>query len=293
MKRETSRTNRSIKTIRFWFWVVAAIVTLFSAYFQRTTGPTYPLSGKVAVGSEVVQYNLLRSAESTRDARIAIKAPEGFTGVAFFKRHKTDDQLKAMLLAREGEHLAAYLPLQPPAGKLEYYIVLRQGPYEARFPDSPVIMRFKGFVPGWIIVLHVVFIFAAMLTAARAGVEAFRDTGQIKGLMWWTLGFLIIGGFIFGPILQKYAFGAWWTGVPFGTDLTDNKTLIALIAWLIALRTVITSKPEQQRRARWAAFFGAFVMLGVFMIPHSLLGSELDYSKLDSGASPPTTVNIQ
>ena len=39
---------------------------------------------------------------------------------------------------------------------------------------------------------------------------------------------------ILGPLTQYYAFGALWTGFPFGIDLTDNKTLIALIGWIIA-----------------------------------------------------------
>ena len=38
---------------------------------------------------------------------------------------------------------------------------------------------------------------------------------------------LAVGGFILGPLVQNYAFGELWTGVPFGWDLTDNKTLIA------------------------------------------------------------------
>ena len=38
-----------------------------------------------------------------------------------------------------------------------------------------------------------------------------------------TLG---LGGMILGPIVQKYAFGAYWTGIPFGHDLTDAKNLV-------------------------------------------------------------------
>ncbi len=43
---------------------------------------------------------------------------------------------------------------------------------------------------------------------------------------------LVLGGFLLGPIVQKYAFGAFWTGWPFGEDLTDNKTAVAVLAWL-------------------------------------------------------------
>lgn len=47
------------------------------------------------------------------------------------------------------------------------------------------------------------------------------------------------------------AFGPWWTGFPFGTDLTDNK-------WLVGLAVLF--------------------MIAVFTIPHSVNGSEYDYA---------------
>jgi hypothetical protein len=81
---------------------------------------------------------------------------------------------------------------------------------------------------------------------------------------------------IFGPIMQKYAFGAFWTGVPFGIDLTDNKTLIAVIGWLIALIALRkTIHPK-----RWI-IFASVLMFVVYLIPHSVLGSELNYKELD------------
>jgi hypothetical protein len=123
-----------------------------------------------------------------------------------------------------------------------------------------------------------------MLVAARTGLEAIRPTGQLRCHAWWTLGFLLVGGLIFGPIVQHFAFGEAWTGVPLGWDLTDNKTLIAFVVWVIALILLGVRRPIRARE-RWAVFIAAVVMLGIFMIPHSLYGSELDYSKLESGAS--------
>jgi hypothetical protein len=81
---------------------------------------------------------------------------------------------------------------------------------------------------------------------------------------------------IFGPVTQLYAFGALWTGIPYGYDLTDNKTLIALIGWILA--AVMVWKNSNSKR--WMVF-ASVLMLLVYMIPHSVLGSELDYSKLD------------
>lgn len=296
MEKKTGRMNRRLKITGTWLWVLAVLITLFSAYYQRTTGPTHPIKGTARVGNQDIRYKLLRSSEATKDARIAFKAPDGFAGVAFFKRYKSQDPLKAMILAREGEELAAYIPSLPPAGKMEYYIVVRNGPSEARFPAAPAVIRFKGSVPAYITILHVLFMFAAMLIAARAGLEAITGGAGLNRFAWWTFITLLIGGFVFGPIMQHYAFGDWWTGVPLGWDLTDNKTLIALIAWIVALVVIARSggmpAAKAAKRARWASFIAAFIMLAVFMIPHSLFGSELDYSKPANGA-PSAVVNIK
>jgi hypothetical protein len=77
---------------------------------------------------------------------------------------------------------------------------------------------------------------------------------------------------ILGPLVQKFAFGELWTGVPFGWDLTDNKTLIALIFWILAV--LMNRKKDRPIYTALAAV----VLLLVFSIPHSMFGSELDYS---------------
>jgi hypothetical protein len=84
---------------------------------------------------------------------------------------------------------------------------------------------------------------------------------------------MLIGGLIMGPIMQKFAFGAYWTGWPFGQDLTDNKTLVAFIFWLIAFFVL-----RKNRQNRFWPVLAAIITLSVFVIPHSVLGSEFDYS---------------
>jgi len=118
--------------------------------------------------------------------------------------------------------------------------------------------------------------FVAMLLASRTGMEIFNQQPKFKILTIVTVIALGIGGMILGPVAQKYAFGEFWTGFPNGTDLTDNKTLIAFIGWLIALFAVVKEKKQKL----WV-IFATVLMFAVFLIPHSVMGSELDYNKLD------------
>jgi hypothetical protein len=85
---------------------------------------------------------------------------------------------------------------------------------------------------------------------------------------------------ILGPLVQKYAFGALWTGFPFGYDLTDNKTLIAFLGWIAAWIAGRKGKP-----ARGWVLGASILLLVVYLIPHSLFGSELDYSKINTPSS--------
>jgi hypothetical protein len=87
-----------------------------------------------------------------------------------------------------------------------------------------------------------------------------------------TLALLTMGGMILGPFVQKYAFGAFWTGVPFGWDLTDNKTLISFVAWIGAIWA-----GRKGNKAHGWILAASIITLIIFMIPHSVLGSELNY----------------
>jgi hypothetical protein len=87
---------------------------------------------------------------------------------------------------------------------------------------------------------------------------------------------IFIGGLILGPIVQKYAFGAYWTGWPFGHDMTDNKTLFMFIFWVIAWWKL----KKNPANKLWPAI-AVIVMFAVYLVPHSTMGSEIDYTKTE------------
>lgn len=271
-----------------WLWIIAFVLTIFTAVYQRVTGPTYPISGSATISNEQIEYKLDRTHGGAGDHQIEIKViDESVFGELVWKRYKTHDDWTSIKMKRQGKELVASLPHQPPAGKLVYHIILQRENEIVKLPeDSEVIMRFKGDVPIYFLIPHIIFIFGAMLLSTRTGLEYFSTKGgyasginngrKFKSLTILTFIFLIIGGFILGPIIQYYAFGAFWTGFPFGHDLTDNKVLVAFIFWLIALIAIFKSiRPVK------FVLVASIVTFIIFLIPHSLLGSELDYNKLD------------
>jgi hypothetical protein len=96
------------------------------------------------------------------------------------------------------------------------------------------------------------------------------------------LGCLSLGGLILGPIVQKYAFGAYWTGWPVGEDLTDTKTLAVWAGWVIAVLALGFRGPVVGR-ARVAVVVAVSLMVAVYLVPHSLRGSTLNYEQLEEG----------
>lgn len=256
-------------------WALAAVLTIFTLVWQRMTGPTYPLRGRVVLGGQRLALRLARSHGGPGDQPIRVLAPDtAITGSVQWKRYPSADAWDTLPLVRHGDTLVAALPHEPPAGKLAYQLRLGRGGEREVFPAEPAITRFKGDISAAVIIPHLLCMFGGLLLLLRAGIGALaREPKYRKWAQVGTVLFLL-GGFVFGPWMQHQAFGDWWTGVPFGWDLTDNKTLIALLAWLFALW-----KLRGGKEARGPVVAAALVTLAVFLVPHSLFGSQIDWSK--------------
>lgn len=285
-------------------WVVAVLLMFSAIVYQRRTGPTYPRRGEIQAAGEAHRYRLVRSEWSHLDARAVLPAADGSVqAVLHYKRYKLDEPWTAVPFRpaaelagqlRDGEaaeldgKLVALLPKQPAAGKLEYYVDGSSDAGEIRIPpqgEDSIVIRFKDHVPGGILWPHVVMMFFAVLFGMRAGLSALFAPAQMRHHSWVALGGMMLGGMVLGPIVQKYAFGAYWTGFPYGGDLTDNKMLIMWLSWVFACSVAGLRARPRDGVSRAAVVLGALVMTAVYLIPHSMRGSELDYSKLEAGTS--------
>ena len=274
-------------TKRWFRWTIGfvAFVAMFSmASYQRRTGPTWPVPVDEPFQGAEVSGELIRTQAGDDDARVAlVVADEEVQGEVVWRRYPTQDDWSHLPMVREstdeGSELAAYLPNQPMAAKLEYSVRLWKNTGELTLPhDEAAVIRFRRDVPAWVLIPHIVVMFVTLWLVFRAALGALFGEIGVRRFIPSILGLLLFGGFFLGPLVQKYAFDAWWTGWPFGGDWTDNKTLAALIAWLIAWW--ICKKWPQFQRA--AVLFATVVMVVVYLIPHSIHGSELDWEAMDA-----------
>jgi hypothetical protein len=276
---------------KFILWFLAFFITISAAIYQRHTGPTYPKKAEVTLNSKTYKLRLVRSLALNERPEVKLSITDtAVRAKIFFKRFRSDEEYKSadfqykvyplhsfvmnkIFKMTEEKGLFAEVPRQPAAGKIQYYLEITDSKgVNAWFRDAPVIIRFKGGVPGYILAPHILFMFMAMLFSTLAGLMGVIKYPVYKKYAVWTLILLIIGGMILGPLVQYFAFGDLWTGIPFGWDLTDNKTLIALIFWIIAV--IMNRKQDKPVYTVLAAV----VLLLVYSIPHSLFGSQLDYS---------------
>lgn len=263
----------NIKAILIWFFAI--FFTIVMAIYQRMTGPTYPVRGNVEIAGQTIKYRLIRTYDGSDDAKIKIVVPDtSISGEIKLRRFKSYDTWITAPLQRSGDTLIGSLPHQDPAGKVMYQVTLVQGSARYLLNEHPAVLRYKGFVPDYVLIPHIFFIFLAMVFSLLTGLMVIFKMKHTYIYAWITLITLALGGMILGPIVQKFSFDAYWTGWPFGYDLTDNKSLIAFIFWTIAV--IVMSRRRENKL--WP-ILASIVLLVIFLIPHSMLGSEIDFTK--------------
>ena len=266
----------ALPAIKTWMlWVLALVITLSAALYQRVTGPTWPVFGKVSIGGAQMKFRLNRSHAGEGDEEIRLPAPVQVSGgTLYLRRIPSNDPWTSLPMERDGEYLIGRIPHQPLAGKVMYRIeLIGKDGSRTQLTAEPVIIRFRGSVPAIVLVPHIVLMFAAMLFSNRAGLDVLLSGERVYRLSLYTFILLILGGLALGPVVQKYAFDAYWTGWPLGKDLTDNKTFFCTALWGLALWRTRRNPP-----AKGWVLAAALVTFAVFMIPHSMLGSEVDYT---------------
>ena len=278
---------------KYMYWLLAVVVTLALSIYQRMTGPTYPKKVTVELNGESYKLKLPRSGVQ-KDEIVKLKGiPPTTSAQLHYRQYQTPESSNtpaalpqqslsvssgtAAALPQHGyttinftckdSILQAALPVQPVAGKLQYYITVGGKDDPA---DEPTVIRFRNDVPAMILVPHILLMFAAMLFAVYTLmlVVTRKEYGRWLKI---TVATLFVGGFVFGPLVQHAAFGPWWTGFPYGTDLTDNKTLLSFLVFVAALATL------KWKYNRWVVAAAVLFMILIFSIPHSAYGSEYDY----------------
>ncbi len=270
------------------FWILAVIITIGCLSYQDKTGPTYPLEDTIEIFGENVNFKFLRSETIGTDLQIMLQdpVPAGIYGYVKYRRFKSNDEWATVQMeagsfefrrrweVQTVQGTGAKLPsLLERAGKYEFFVYITKENAEpiSVTGDKPIYARYKAKVPAWALLVHILTIFISMAIGIRTVLEALVN-GNYKWMIWASIISLLLGGFVFGPVVQWYAFGVLWSGIPFGHDWTDNKVVFELVFWFIA-----AYMNRGSRRNRWSVYIAGIATLLVYFIPHSIFGSEYNY----------------
>ena len=158
---------------------------------------------------------------------------------------------------------------------------------KVRVPGDPEkfgVLTYKGKASNLVVGAHILFMFGAfffMVMSFLAAIDILRgreDKRNAVRAARWVLASSFIGGWPLGFFLNYQTFGTLWEGFPFGYDVTDNKTQVIFILWLLSLLLAWGSfigKGEEKDRLGRKAFalsiVACFVLsLALFILPHSI-----------------------
>jgi len=248
-------------------WTIAVVLALVFSAWQRVSGPTYPIYGHATLAGTAFAYKLERTHAGAGDHDVAVTPGGGGVAGSLRWREHADGAPWTIVPLRPGSRgaLVGTLPHRGPGQKLDYLVELVEGNASVTLPArGPATIRFRNDVPWWILIPHIVCMMGALLLSTRGALEAMAGGPKLKEYTLRTLSALFLGGFPLGCAVSAFAFGQPWGGFPLGHDATDNKTLVAFIAWVIAAVVVMRS-----RSPRAVVIAAAVVMTLVYMIPHS------------------------
>ena len=161
-------------------WTLAILITIGSAIYQRETGPTYPKKVEINIGNKTLSFKLPTSGETGTNQLIQI--PDNDTSITVnlkYKRFPVNETFSDVRFLNTEEGLLAYLPQQPPAGKLEYYLTFKDNQTDQTVSTDHVIIRFKGKVPGWVLIPHIFFFNSLFSSSVNKFLASFNTLFKI------------------------------------------------------------------------------------------------------------------
>ena len=275
-----------MKKSRIW---IAIFLTVLVVVCARRFGPNKPYEVEVqSTEGVVLSHRAERSHTGEGPAVIRLKAmlngqDANLLKVTLEGRIKGETEWQTLAPARtedRGEDFdKAYIfdvPHQPVTTRYFYRFLAQVGegaPFMlARDNGDPMMVKFKGPVPGWILIPHVAAMFGGFFLLIWSALIALslalsgEPTDKAAPMALWSWIVLFVGGVPLGFAMNYYAFDVIWEAWPFGGDVTDNKTQIALLFWGIAC--IALSKGKGKKAGLFAAF-AALVTLATYLIPHS------------------------
>ena len=264
-------------------YALALVLTILLLGIARRISTRHPTDHSVEADGTTLSHRTVT--EDFGDGpKIDIRASstEGLTALVYYSRTE-GGPYQIDSLSGTSDELSAILPVLQKGSRWYYHIkAFQSGKEIAKFPPgSDQFIKFKGHVPAYILIPHIFCMFATIffgLLTVFSSISAARGRADIKQsvrYLLWTVIFAFIGGFPLGYLVAYLAFGQGWSGVPMGWDITDNKTVILFLFWLVtfvlARRGLKGERMAISRKAYMSLASASLIVTFIaFVIPHSI-----------------------
>ncbi len=275
---------------------VAFLFTLLLLIFTRKTTAVRSVHETVSQRGLLIDHTTVPKQVGDEIPVISAKV-EGASEVRLvYKIGKVGEYQSVKMTPKPGEKniFVATIPHHPKGTKVWYYLeavdqvegeeIKVTLPQRKSDQIKPIRLKFEGEVPVYIVIPHVLSIFAAIFFATltlfsaidlKKGKTTLKRSVQLCTI---TLLLLFIGFFPFGWAMNYFAFGVLWEAFPFGSDVTDNKSQIMFLFWLFTLLMVkgtLWGKREHKsflsdRGYSTLVIVSFVVSIIILAIPHSL-----------------------
>jgi hypothetical protein len=265
-------------------YFIAFLLTVILLFFARLMSTRHEKTIPAQIDNITLTHRTVT--ENFGDGPVLIvKTPstDNLTAVVFYSE-KSGGHDKSVAMSVTPEGFSAKLESLPKGQKWFYQIqVSKNGTPVAQFPkDDDQFIKFKGHIAAPIIVGHILFMFATIffgLMAVFTSIDLARGKGRMQRSVLFVLLTLIsafIGGIPLGIAVSAQTFGgSGWGGWPIGHDITDTKTEVLLLFWLITSLLSLNGLANKKMviSSKTYAFLvtiSFIVTFITFLIPHSI-----------------------
>lgn len=277
--------------------IIALLITLILLSIARHISQRKPELKVVESEGIKIEHTTVveKIGEGDVDIFAKISTPEPIEKYQVTLAYKIDqgDFLSVAMLPKDENSKSFFttIPSQSKGKRAYYYLAVtdKQG-QEVSFPDRvkllnpPFMIKFKGKVSPFVLIAHIIAMFGGVFfvfLVLFSTVDLLRGKDVLKSVNNFSLLttlFIFLGGFPLGFLVAHQTFGVAWSGIPFGWDITDNKTVILLVYWLILLYlmkgTVFKKRAELNLTGHKSisilTILGVILTLLIYLIPHSI-----------------------
>lgn len=274
--------------------IVATVLTIGMLGYARLNNASR--SVHLVQEKEGIRIDHITVGRHVGQTKPVIKARiEGALKARLFYKSSLDDEYTQVPMIRFPDDPTLYsasLPVLPKGWEVFYYMEATGAKDNSTvvtlpgggFDIKPVLLRYVGHVPIPIVIGHVLAVFAAVFFAfisLLSAIDVERGKADIARAIKYPVIAVIcmaVGFFMLGFPMNMYAYGTMWEGIPFGSDVTDNKSQLIFIFWFAVLalfKGSVFGRGEDKNFLRSSAYFtiilvAFLVMLIVYAIPHSI-----------------------